>query len=185
MGLALRPRQKRDWILVLPFVGLVAAHLFYWVGSPARLWGPRYYFEGFGGLWLLSAVGLIKVWRQASTRARWVRFALVGALISIVVLQVATNLPGRMEEAHGYYGISRSQLQPVEQAGLHHALVIVYAERWLEYGALLASMGPTLDDDVLYVRSSDPTTDAAVIAQFPGRAVYYLIDGQLSLASGP
>ncbi len=185
VGLILPPRQKRDWALALPFTGLVVAYLWYWVGSPARLWGPRYYFEGFGGMWLLSAVGLIKVWRWASARVRWMRRGLVGALVAVTVLQAATNLPGRMEEAHGYYGISRAQLQPIQQANLHHALVIVYADRWLEYGALLAGMSPTLDDDVLYVRSSDPATDAAVITQFPGRTVYYLVKGRLSPASGP
>jgi hypothetical protein len=87
-----------------------------------------------------------------------------------------------MAEAHGFYGITRAQLQPIEQAGLHNALVIVYAERWLEYGAMLAEMSPTLDDEVVYARGSGAEADAAVIAMYPSRAVYYLAQGQLSPA---
>jgi len=184
LGLALRPRRARDWALLAPFACLVVAYLFYWIGSPARLWGPRYYFEGFAGLWLLSAVGLLKVWDWAKDRQRWLRPALVGLLALLFAVNLATNLPSRMAEAHGFYGITRAQMQPIEEADLHNALVIVYADRWLEYGALLAGMSPTLDDDVVYARGSGPEADAAVIADYPGRAVYYLLKGKLSPAAG-
>ncbi len=179
-GLFLRPRRLRDWVLLAPFTCLVIAYLFYWIGSPARLWGPRYYFEGFAGLWLLAAVGLRKVWDWARTRPHWLRPVLAGVLVLMVALNLAFNLPSRMGEAHGFYGITRTQFQPIKEADLHHALVIVYAERWLEYGAMLAEMSPTLDDDVVYARGNGPETDAAVIAEFPGRTVYYLSGGQLS-----
>ena len=183
LGLALRPRRGRDWGLLAPFACLVVAYLFYWIGSPSRLWGPRYYFEGFAGLWLLSAVGLWKVWDWAKGRHPWLRPALVGLLALLFAVNLAANLPPRMAEAHGFYGITRAQKQPIEEADLHNALVIVYADRWLEYGALLAEMSPLLDDDVIYARGSGPEADAAVIADFPGRTVYYLCRGELSPAS--
>jgi 4-amino-4-deoxy-L-arabinose transferase-like glycosyltransferase len=185
VGLALRPRRLRDWALLAPFGCLVVAYLFYWIGSPARLWGPRYYFEGFAGLWLLGAVGLLKIWDWTQARRRRVRPMLVTALMLLVAVNLALNVPSRMEMAHGYYGITRSQFRPIEEARLHQALVIVYADRWLEYGALLAGMSPTLDDDVIYVRGSTPEADAAVIAEFPGRSVYYLTGGRLSTAPMP
>lgn len=180
LGLALRPRRAKDWALLTPFVCLVVAYLFYWIGSPARLWGPRYYFEGFAGLWLLGAVGLLKVWDWAHDGQRWIKVVLVGGLVVLVVVNLAITIPERMEEAHGFYGITRAQLAPIEEADLHNALVIVYAERWLEYGAMLASMSPMLDDDVVYARGGGPEADAAVIAGYPGREVYYLIQGELS-----
>ncbi len=158
------------------------AYLFYWIGSPARLWGPRYYFEGFAGLWLLSAAGLLKAWDWAKNEQRWVRLALAAILVLLTAANLAINLPDRLGQAHGFYGISRDQLRPIEEADLHHALVIVYAERWLEYGAMLAEMSPTLDDDVVYARGDGPEADAAVIADFPGRAVYTLSGGRLSPA---
>ncbi len=182
LGLSLRPRRPRDWALLAPATCLVTAYVFYWIGSPARLWGPRYYFEGFGGLWLLGAVGLLKVWDWSKTRQRWVRPALGGALVLVVAFSLAVNLPSRMQAAHGFYGITRAQLQPIEEAELHNALVIVYAERWLEYGALLSGMSPTLDDDVIYVRGSGAEIDAAVIAEYPGKAVHYLHNGTLAPA---
>jgi 4-amino-4-deoxy-L-arabinose transferase-like glycosyltransferase len=186
LGLALRPRHTKEWALLAPFACLVIAYIFYWIGSPARLWGPRYYFEGFGGLWVLAAVGLLKVWDWVKARKPAARPVLAVALVLAVAVSLAANVPSRMAEAHGFYGISRAQLDPIQEAGLHHALVIVYAERWLEYGAMLAEMSPTLDDDVVYARGSGAEADAAVIAQYPGRAVYYLAGGQLSVsAPGP
>ena len=180
LGLALPPRRKRDWALLAPFASLVVAYLFYWIGSPSRLWGPRYYFEGFAGLWLLAAAGLLKTWDWAGARKRWARPVLAGVLVVLVVASLAANVSGRMAEAKGCYGITRSQFDPIEEAGLHNALVIVYAERWLEYGALLSGMSPTLDDDVIYARGSGSEADAAVIAAFPDRTVYYLHQGRLS-----
>jgi 4-amino-4-deoxy-L-arabinose transferase-like glycosyltransferase len=180
LGLGLMPRRRRDWALLAPFACLVVAYLFYWIGSPSRLWGPRYYFEGFGGLWILAAVGLRKVWAWARGQEAWLRPVLAGLLVLALAGSLALNLPGRLTEAHGFYGISRDQFEPIEEAGLHNALVIVYAERWLEYGALLAGMSPTLDDDVVYARGQNTEIDAAVIAQYPGRAVYYLHQGELS-----
>ncbi len=183
-GLAMRPHRKQDWALLLPFACLVGAYVFYWIGSPARLWGPRYYFEGFAGLWLLSAAGLLKAWDWTATHRRWTRPALTGVLIVLVAANLVLNVPNRMADAHGFYGITRSQLEPIEEADLHNALVIVYAERWLEYGAMLAGMNPMLDDDVLYARGAGAETDAAVIAEHPGRAIYYLNQGHLRPASG-
>jgi hypothetical protein len=180
LGLALQPRRSRDWALLAPFACLVVAYLFYWIGSPSRLWGPRYYFESFGALWVLAAVGLRKAWKWARGRHPWLRPALALALVVMTAASLAVTLPGRMREAHGFYGITRSQFEPIEAAGLDDALVIIYAERWLEYGALLASMSPTLDDDVVYARGSGAKIDALTIAQYPGRDVYYLHGGQLS-----
>jgi 4-amino-4-deoxy-L-arabinose transferase-like glycosyltransferase len=181
-GLALRPRRGRDWALLAPFACLVVAYVFYWIGSPARLWGPRYYFEGFAGLWLLSAVGVLKLWDGAKSRqgVRAGRTLLAGTLILLVATNLVLNVPSRTKEAHGFYGITRAQLRPIEEANLHNALVIVYAERWLEYGAMLAGMSPMLDDDVVYARGGGADLDAGVMAEFPGRTVYYLTQGQLS-----
>jgi hypothetical protein len=184
-GLALAPRRRRDWALLAPLACLVVAYIFYWIGSPSRLWGPRYYFEGFAGLWLLAAVGLRKVWLWArERRAEWGR-ALTVALVMIAAGSLAINMPWRLDEAHGFYGITRAQMEPIQEAGLENALVIVYAERWLEYGAMLAGMSPTLDDDVVYARGSGAEIDAVTIAHFPGRDVYYLRDGQLSRTPPP
>ena len=183
LGLTIRPRRAKDWALLAPFGCLVIAYLFYWIGSPARLWGPRYYFEGFAGLWLLAAVGILKVWDWAREQRAVVRPALAGALALLVILGIVINVPDRMGQARGFYGISRSQQQPIEEAGLHNALVIVYAERWLEYGAMLAEMSPTLDDDIVYARGSVPEVDAAIIKEYAGRSVYYLREGKLTPAS--
>ncbi|MGD8397399.1 MAG: glycosyltransferase family 39 protein [Anaerolineae bacterium] len=157
LGLALHPRRARDWALAAPFACLVVAYLFYWIGSPARLWGPRYYFEGFGGLWLLAAVGVRKawVWASAQERPAWLRPALAATLAVVTAVSLSVSLPPRLAEAHAFYGITRAQFEPIEEAELENALVIVYAKRWLEYGALLASMSPLLDDEVYYLYNGE------------------------------
>jgi 4-amino-4-deoxy-L-arabinose transferase-like glycosyltransferase len=185
LGLALAPRRRRDWALPAPFASLVIAYLFYWIGSPSRLWGPRYYFEGFSVLWILGAVGLVKAWDWAGARPRGFRHAGVAAVACLVAVNLAVLIPARAQEAHGFYGISRAQYRPILDANLHNALVIVYADRWLEYGAMLGEMSPMLDGDVVYARGSKPETDAAVIAEYPGRAVYYLTAGRLSTTYPP
>ena len=68
----------------------------------------------------------------------------------------------------------------IEEAALQNALVIVYAERWLEYGAMFAEMNPMRDDDIVYARGNNAEIDAAVIAEYPDRAVYYLSRGELT-----
>jgi hypothetical protein len=105
---------------------------------------------------------------------------LAAALVLLVAGALAANLPSRMGEAHGFYGITRSQLDPIEEAGLHDALVFVYADRWLEYGAMLGEASPLLDDDVVYARGQTAGINAEVMAAYPDRAVYYLKDGVLS-----
>jgi 4-amino-4-deoxy-L-arabinose transferase-like glycosyltransferase len=185
LGLALAPRRRRDWALLAPFACLVTAYLFYWIGSPSRLWGPRYYFEGFSALWVMGAVGLVKAWDWAAARPRWVRIAGASAVACLLAADLALLIPARAREAHGFYGISRAQYQPILEANLHDTLVIVYADRWLEYGAMLGEMSPMLDGDVVYARGSSSEADAAVIAQYPSRTVYYLTKGRLSTAAPP
>ncbi len=184
LALALPPttpgRRRRDWLLLTPFVGLVSVYLFYWIGSPMRFWGPRYYFEGFGGLWILAAVGLLRLWNALRTRPHWSRTLALAGLALLLVVNLGINLPPRLAQAKGFYGISRAQLSPIEQAEIHNALVFVKAKRWLEYGALLTEMGPLLTDDVLYPRSTTPQADAAVMDSYPERTVYYLVNGELA-----
>ena len=127
-------------------------------------------------------MGARKVWAWAAEQEQpgWLRGAIAAGLAAMALVSLAANVPWRLEEAHGFYGITRAQLQPIEQAALEDALVIVYAERWLEYGAMLAGQSPLLDDEVVYARGSNATIDAEVIAQFAGRDVYYLHNGALS-----
>lgn len=173
------PRLRwREWLLVAPFVTLVIAYIFYWIGSPVRLWGPRYYFEGFAVLWIAAAVGLLRVWDLGGAR-RWLRPALTGVVGVLLVANLGANLPGRLAQVQALYGSGRAMLASVKEAGIHNALVFVSGEHWRDYGAFLAQMGPLLDDDVLYPTAESPEKDAALMADFPGRTVYRLVDGKL------
>ncbi len=170
----------REWLLITPFLALVTVYIFYWIGSPVRLWGPRYYFEGFAVLWIASAVGLLRAWDWGAERSRQrVRPVLAGIVGVMLIANLGVNLPGRLAQVQALYGSGRAMLAPVEDADIHNALVFVSGDHWRDYGAFLAQMGPLLDDDVLYPTVESPEKDAAVIADFPGRAVYRLEDGEL------
>ncbi len=168
----------REWLLITPFVALVIVYLFYWIGSPVRLWGPRYYFEGFAVLWIAAAVGLLRLWDWGAAR-RWLRPVLVGVVGVMLITNLGINLPGRLAQVQALYGSGRAMLAPVVEADIHNALVFVSGEHWRDYGAFLAQMDPLLEDDVLYPTVEGPEKDAALIADFPGRAVYRLVDGEL------
>ena len=45
---------------------------------------------------------------------------------------------------------------------------------------MLGEASPLLDDDVVYARGNGDEMDAAVMAMYPGRAVFYLRNGVLS-----
>ena len=50
---------------------------------------------------------------------------------------------------------------------------MVDTPRWMPYGALLELEDPALTTPFIFAWSVGPRTDAAVIANFPGRSVYY------------
>jgi hypothetical protein len=166
------------------FLSLVVVHLAYWIG--AALYGPRYYYESLFSLTIFSAAGIAWLagwplgdnyerrpvigWRKLRPLlATW----LVGVLVSINLLVYA---PIRLGGMVNLYGISAADQQPFRQPevqALTPALVIVDANRWMEYGTLLDLENPSLTSPLIFAWTNNPEREAALMRSYPEREVYY------------
>jgi hypothetical protein len=166
------------------FLSLVAVHLAYWIG--ARLFGPRYYYEGLPGLTIFSAAGMawlagwpLRVNQERRQASGWrkLRPLLVTWLVGVLVaINLILYTPIRLGNMVNLYGISAADqapfLQPEVQA-LAPALVIVDAELWMDYGALLDLQDPYLTAPIIFAWTTNPEREYVLARSFPERGVYY------------
>ena len=155
------------------FVSLVLCYLAYWVG--ATLFGPRYYYEGLFSLTLFSAAGVswLAGWpRRFSGWAKLRPLLVTGLLTGLVVFNLMAYLPLRLNMMHHLFGISRQDqaffLQPEVQA-LAPALVVVQAERWMDYATLLELSDPYLTSPFIFAWTTSPATAQRLGELYPAR----------------
>jgi hypothetical protein len=164
LGLVWRPYTKRDWGLMVPPVLLAMAHTTYWAASTAR-----YYSEGMPFLWILAARGLIKF--GATT---WTRRLVKLALPIVITWSILSVINPKFEQDRGLYGITRHDANAVAAAGLHNALVFVHGDYWTMYANLSWLNQPILkNNSVILAEDRGPAENSRVIADYPGRPVYY------------
>ena len=166
------------------FLSLVVVYLAYWIG--AKLYGPRYYYEGLYSLTIFSAAGIawLAGWPLTRDRPRptvqgWqkLRPLLVTWLVGVLVaINLALYTPIRLNMMVNLYGISAADQQPFRQAevqALAPALVIVDTELWMEYGALLDLENPHLTSPLIFAWTTNPEREAELVRSFPERNVYF------------
>jgi 4-amino-4-deoxy-L-arabinose transferase-like glycosyltransferase len=181
-----KPAKRLEAILVSSvIVCLVIFYMAYWVG--ASLYGPRYYFEGFYSLAILSAAGVAWLagwpirpgdpWPKAGRWQRARSLLVSGLVAGLVAFNLVFYLPNRLEKMHGLYGVQRAALEPFltqEAQNLTPALIIVHPQKeWIEYGRLLELESPFLDSPFIFIYSRGSVQDQAQAAQFPERKVYH------------
>lgn len=178
---------KRRWAALLAggvFPALVLAYTAYWIGS--WLFGPRYYYEGLFSLTLLSAAGFAflagwpitpdEPWPNDLSRKRLRPLLATAGLALLLSANLVYYTPLRLQSMFGLYGVDRSRLQPfltAEAQELTPALVVVHANKWTEYGALLELSNPFLDTPFIFTISRGATPDAALADAFPERKLYH------------
>jgi hypothetical protein len=180
---ALRHNLKA-WLGGSTFFILVVAYMAYWVG--ARLFGPRYYYEGFYSLTILSAAGInwLGGWRSngmetlhsppALAKAR--RYAVTAVLTGLVVFNLFAYLPLRLSWMHRLFTIGSAELVPfhtAEAQALTPALVFVDSQRWMNYAIYTDLQDPELNSPFIFAWSVGPQTDRAAAKHYPQRKVYY------------
>lgn len=183
-GLTAILRRPHTWTVAAAPFSLVLVHMAYWVGS--WLFGPRYYFEGIAGAVLLTAAGIawLAGWPldpagSLEPRRGWkkLRPLLVTAVLAALVgVNLIFYLPMRLESMHNLFGISASDqelFKTPEAQALAPALVIVDADRWMEYAALLELQRPDLTSPFIFIWSRGLGPDAVVAASFPERTILY------------
>lgn len=182
-------RSAPAWLILALFPSIVLAYGLYWITS--WLFGPRYYFECMPALTLFTAMGaawlagLYPVRKRQSlqeTRRRafawFARPVLLTLAISLLVsASLLYYLPQRLQAFRGLYRVKAEYVQPFlrpEVQSLEPALIIVHKQHtWYEYGTLLDLETPFLDTPLVFVYDPTPEEEKAVIARFPGRAVYH------------
>jgi 4-amino-4-deoxy-L-arabinose transferase-like glycosyltransferase len=183
-GLLAIRNNRHGWLVAAIFPALLVLHMGYWVGS--WLFGPRYYFEGMQSLVLISAAGIacLAGWGthpihpggrfHGLLRLRpWI---VAGVLAVFVGYNLFGYLPDRLQGMVNLYEIGRYRQQPflsAEAEAMTPALIIVDAERWMPYGALLDLQDPHLTSPFIFAYHIGPVTDAALAASYPDRNVYY------------
>jgi len=183
--------HKRNWKalkVVAIFLSLVLMYIFYWIG--ANLYGPRYYYEGLPALTILSAAGIawLAGWQLLPGDApnpfnNWRKlrlFTTMTALVFLVSANLLFYMPQRLNSMRGLYGVNRERLKPfqTEQVqALTPALVIVYPDKWTEYGALLELQDAFLYTPIIFVMNRGEKQNAAVAKAFPDRKAYLYFPG--------
>ncbi len=182
-GLIALGRNLRAWLVALVFPSIVLFYMAYWIGS--TLYGPRYYYEGFYSLTIVSAAGIFwlaeKVWKSGRLHSV-MRLAVAALVLFLVCFNLAGYLPDRLHKMTGLYGIRRAMLTPFEtpQAPqLTPALVIVHFKKeWTEYGGLLELQNAELTSPFIFALSQGSASDARLPQDYPTRHVIYYYPDQ-------
>ncbi len=177
-GLAALGRNVRAWMIAAVFPSIVLLYTAYWIGS--NLYGPRYYYEGFYSLTLLSAAGMFwlaeNIFKQGRAR-RAIQIATAVLCAFLVGYNLFVYLPKRLTKMTGLYGITRSMLAPfkTQQAEtLTPALVIVHFQKqWTEYGGLLELENAELTTPFIFALSRGSVADSSLADDYPDRRVIY------------
>jgi H+/Cl- antiporter ClcA len=142
-------------------VSIVLVYMTYWIG--ATLFGPRYYYEGLFSVTIISAAGIawLAGW-PISRQTPYVRYfdwrklrpLLVTFVVGVLVgINLLFYLPIRLGGMVALYDITRSDQAPFQTPAAQtvtRALVIVHADRWIEYGALLDLENPDLTTPFIF-----------------------------------
>jgi 4-amino-4-deoxy-L-arabinose transferase-like glycosyltransferase len=177
-GLFAIRNNRRAWLIASVFVSLVVLYAAYWIGSD--VYGPRYYYEGFYSLTLVSAAGMFwpaeSVVREGRAH-KWMQIATVLLGLFLFGYNLTTYLPKRFNEMTGLYHITRSMLAPFETAQAKEktpALVIVHFQKeWTEFGGLLELQNAQLTSPFIFALSQSRSSDEALARDYPDRHVIY------------
>ena len=177
-------RNPKGLLLGSIFVSMMLIYMTYWIG--ATLFGPRYYYESLFSLTLISAAGIawIAGWpgKLSETYVRFTGWRKLRPLLITLVLGILVGInltlymPIRLGGMYGLYDIERADQEPflTPSAQSHTpALVIVRADRWMEYGAVLDLENPELTTPFIFAWSISPSADAALVNDFPFRNIYH------------
>jgi hypothetical protein len=182
-GLWSARRNPKGLLIGSVIISLVVVYLTYWIGS--SLFGPRYYYEGLYSLTLFSAAGIAWLARWPLQRGEhFIRYedwrklrplSVTFVLGVLLAINIALYLPIRLHAMYGLYGIERADQTPFQTPAaqsLTPALVIVHADRWMEYGALLDLEDPELTTPFIFAWNSGALDDDTLGEDFPDRTVY-------------
>lgn len=174
-----RRARPTDWLLAAMVGAVVLAHL----GVRANGlhgFGPRYYFEIFACLFLLSARGFQELSRIGAGKGGAPnRIPAIAALTLFLVLNLAAAavLPYRLSLYHGYNGVDGSLERQIEASGLERAVILLPRGVWRGWATAARLMAPPSKDDLLFAAAE--SDDPALRRLAADREIYVWQDGRL------
>jgi hypothetical protein len=172
---------RSAWLVMAVFLSLVFVYIFYWTG--AWLFGPRYYFESFFSLTILTAIGIrwligLPIFSNAPQGLPLLRPAVILGVVSFLICaNLLYYLPGRLNGLTGLYGVEKSHILPFQTTrarSMTPALVIVHPRHsWIEYGTLLDLTDANLTSPYIITIDQGPGPNQQVIDAFPDRTVIH------------
>jgi hypothetical protein len=173
-------RVRNTDALLASMVAAAALALLGSRGHGLHGFGPRYLFEAFAPLLLLTARGFVELGRHASNgREVERRLHVAASALLFVVLcgTAAVALPDRLGLYRGYNGVDGALELQISEAGLERGLVLLPPDDWRGWAMAARMMEPDPEADLLFIQAEPDDPAIAEIAN--GRPVYAWRDGRL------
>jgi len=179
-------RAGRAEVVLLGVVACVVAGHLLTRAHGLHGFGPRYYFDAFFALYLLTARGFWELARvvagpPSASRGQPATNLITGvaaaAVLAGLCLPAALALPERLRLYHGYNGVDGSLERAIAEAGLERAIVVFGGEDWQDWAMASRHMTGQLAGDLVFARSLDD--NSALWAAYPDRPVYVWKEGRL------
>ncbi len=173
-------RVRRSDLLMAAMVAcLLVAHLGT-RGHGLHGFGPRYYFEAFALLYLLTARGfseLANMGRGVDLTEKRAPALAAAVLFVGLNFSAATVLAYRLGLYRAYNGVDASLQHQVEEKGLDRAVIVLPVGDWRGWAMAARMMEPEADADLLFIQA--PPEDPKIPEIAGGRPVFVWQDGKL------
>jgi 4-amino-4-deoxy-L-arabinose transferase-like glycosyltransferase len=176
-----RRNSAADMLLALIVVSVAVAHLGS-RGHGLHGFGPRYLFEIFAPLFLLTARGffeLARPLRRVRGPSRPLSVPVSALLFMVLCATAAVSLPKRLSLYRGYNGVDGSLERQVVEAGVGSAVVLLPTDRWQGWGSAARMWKPDPEAEILFIEAE--IEDPKVWEIAGGRPVFAWRHGQLKL----
>jgi hypothetical protein len=146
-------------------------------------YGPRFYFESFLGLYLLTSWGLFLLAgigepKPASRSLRPNAFAaFVFGIFAVLATSGVLTLPARLRLYERYNGVSGALERAIAKAGIRKALVLFPDDSWFPWGAAGNLLSADLRSNFAFAVSRPD--NSKLFAFYPDRPVYTWVGDQL------
>jgi hypothetical protein len=175
-------RNRATDVLLAAMVGSMMVALLGSRGHGMHGFGPRYLFEVFALLYLLTARGFVELARQSFNGQeveRRLHIAASALLFVILCGSAAVALPYRLGLYRGYNGVDGSLEHQVAETGLDRALVVLPPDDWRGWAMVARIFDPDPEADLLFIQA-DPD-DPAITDIAGDRTVYAWQNDKLTL----
>jgi hypothetical protein len=173
-------RSRATDVLLVVMVGSVMVALLGSRGHGLHGFGPRYLFEAFAPLYLLTARGFVELTRPRFDGREVERRLLIAASTLLFVIlcgTAAVALPHRLGLYRGYNGVDGSLEQQVGEAGIERALILLPPGDWRGWAMAGRMFEPDPEADLLFIQAE---TNDPEIPRFAGdRPIFAWRDGRL------